>query len=441
MTTWAYARPITKENHEGRSMFTALSLRDFKSFEDTTFELDSFTLLIGSNASGKSNVRDAMRVLHGVGRGYSVAEILGEKWAEGGVRVWTGVRGGARQAVRYGVDDHAFEIAASFTVPGPPEKPASIPMRYRLTVRVEGSTPEVVGEALYERGKYVYETHPDGEPLGRGPAARTLKARMRARGGRPPERVFLTDKPLLTQMLEPGQTTEMNRHSAYRAQQFLGAMRFLDLDPDAARRSSPRGITTLGDRGDNLSSVLAALAETKETRDVLTSWIRALTPMDAVDLRFEDDLDGNTLAVLIEGSGHETPLSSASDGTVRFLAMVAAMLHGSSPGVLFFEELENGIHPHRVNLLLDLIEISVNDSTAQVIASSHSPQLLEHGYSAQNARPVLIARSADGASTAWDVKSVNSMTEVIDQDDLSDLMSDGWFEDVVALSSAPEPGR
>lgn len=414
-------------------MFTQLQLRDFKSFADTAFSLDAFTLLIGSNASGKSNVRDALRILHGVGRGYSVAEILGEKWAEGGVRVWTGVRGGARQAVRYDVADRTLQIEADFTVPGATDTSKPVPMFYRLALAVAGSTPEVVGEALWERGKYVFDTHPDGTGLGQGPTHRTLKARLRSRGGRPPEQTFLTDQPLLTQMLEAGATTESNREAARRAQQFLGAMRFLDLDPDAARRSSQRGITTLGDRGANLSSVLAALAETETARDVLTSWIRALTPMDAVDLRFEDDLNGNTLAVLIEGNGHETPLSSASDGTVRFLAMVAAMLHEDAPRVLFFEELENGIHPHRVDLLLDLIETSVRESAAQVIATSHSPQLLEHGYHAEDARPILIARSADGTSTAWDVKQENSMTEVIDQDDLSDLMSDGWFEDIAAL--------
>ncbi|MGO1390989.1 ATPase [Brachybacterium sp. JB7] len=422
-------------------MFTRLRLMDFKSFKDTTFSLDAFTLLIGSNASGKSNVRDALRILHGVGRGYSVAEILGEKWAEGGVRVWTGVRGGARQAVRYGVEDHAFQIEADFTVPGTTETSKPTAMRYRLTLAVAGNTPEVVGEALEERGKYVFDTHPDGDGLGPGSAHRTIKVRMRSPSGRPPEQTFLTDRPLLTQMLEPGATSEQNREAARRAQQFLGAMRFLDLDPDAARRSSQRGITTLGDRGDNLSSVLAALSETESAREVLTSWIRALTPMDAVDLRFEDDLNGNTLAVLIEGNGHETPLTSASDGTVRFLAMVAAMLHEATPRVLFFEELENGIHPHRVDLLLDLIETSVRASAAQVIATSHSPQLLEHGYHADDARPILIARTESGISTAWDVKQERSMTEVIDQDDLSDLMSDGWFEDIAALSGTTSAGE
>ena len=76
-----------------------------------------------------------------------------------------------------------------------------------------------------------------------------------------------------------------------------------------------------------------------------------------------------------------------------------------------------------------------------MIATSHSPQLLEHGYYADDARPILIARTESGISTAWDVKQERSMTEVIDQDDLSDLMSDGWFEDIAALSGTTSAGE
>ena len=78
-------------------MFTSLRLERFKSFKDAELKLGPFTVLIGANASGKSNIRDAFRFLHGIGRGYSLAEIIGEKYGEGGERVWTGIRGGSRR--------------------------------------------------------------------------------------------------------------------------------------------------------------------------------------------------------------------------------------------------------------------------------------------------------------------------------------------------------
>src|SRR6185437_2485002 len=67
---------------------------------------------------------------------------------------------------------------------------------------------------------------------------------------------------------------------------------------------------------------------------------------------------------------------SASDGTLRFLAMIAAMLGGKPARCYFFEELENGIHPTRLHLLLQLIEQQVSQGRTQVIATTHSPQLL-----------------------------------------------------------------
>src|SRR5262249_24516602 len=85
------------------SMIESLRLERFKNFQDATMKLGPFTVLIGANASGKSNIRDAFRFLHGIGRGYSLAEILGEKY-QGGERVWSGIRGGTREIAFSGSD-------------------------------------------------------------------------------------------------------------------------------------------------------------------------------------------------------------------------------------------------------------------------------------------------------------------------------------------------
>ena len=52
---------------------------------------------MGANASGKSNIRDAFRFLHGIGRGYTLADILGGK---GGQREWEGIRGAPNEIAR-----------------------------------------------------------------------------------------------------------------------------------------------------------------------------------------------------------------------------------------------------------------------------------------------------------------------------------------------------
>lgn len=415
-------------------MLKSLHLRDFKSFRDTNLPLAPFTLLIGANASGKSNVREALRFLHGVSRGYTFAEILGEKWIEGGVRVWTGVRGGALQVVRAGGD--SFGIGVAFEVHDGSRRHR---FDYALGIGLnEDGTAVVESESLHDGANYVFDTHPDGIARGAsGPMS--LKARVRKYGGgHPPDGTFLQDRPIIGQLLDNEVATDATRRVARSALKFLESMTFLDLDPDSARRSSPRGISVLGDRGENLSSVLAVICSDSTAREVLTAWIRALTPMDAVDIAFEEDLNNRVLAVLIEEGDLRTPLTSASDGTVRFLAMIAALLNPSRPSMIFIEEVENGIHPNRVSLLLELIQQSVESERCQVVSTSHSPQLLMHTLGSTTSRPVLLFRDDRGHSTAVDIKERTDFMDTMTAQDGAALMAAGWLEDVAAFAQGDE---
>ena len=60
-----------------RAVITNLRLTNFKNFADERLAVGPFTVIVGANASGKSNIRDAFRFLHGVGRGYTLAETVG----------------------------------------------------------------------------------------------------------------------------------------------------------------------------------------------------------------------------------------------------------------------------------------------------------------------------------------------------------------------------
>lgn len=61
-------------------MITSLRLIDFKNFADEMLRVGPFTVIVGANASGESNIRDAFRFLHGIGRGYSLDEIIGGRF-------------------------------------------------------------------------------------------------------------------------------------------------------------------------------------------------------------------------------------------------------------------------------------------------------------------------------------------------------------------------
>ena len=58
-------------------MIASLELENFKNFACETLHAGAFTAIVGLNASDKSNVRDAFRFPHGIGRCYTLAEIVG----------------------------------------------------------------------------------------------------------------------------------------------------------------------------------------------------------------------------------------------------------------------------------------------------------------------------------------------------------------------------
>ena len=95
-------------------MITSLRLKDFKNFADETLRVGPFTVIVGANASGKSNIRDAFRFLHGVGRGYTLAEIIGGKYGAGGQVEWEQIRGATSEIIRF--HEPAFGMALQLTV-------------------------------------------------------------------------------------------------------------------------------------------------------------------------------------------------------------------------------------------------------------------------------------------------------------------------------------
>ena len=103
-------------------MITSVRLINFKNFADETLKLGPFTVIVGANASGKSNIRDAFRFLHGIGRGYSLAEIIGGKIGVGGQLEWEPIRGApnaiARQRPDQPESSHSFSLTTEMSFGG-----------------------------------------------------------------------------------------------------------------------------------------------------------------------------------------------------------------------------------------------------------------------------------------------------------------------------------
>ena len=66
-----------------------------------------------------------------------------------------------------------------------------------------------------------------------------------------------------------------------------------------------------------------------------------------------------------------------STGTIRVLAILALLRHPKPPPLIFIEELENGLDPRTLNLVVEEIRRAVESERTQVVITTHSPYLLD----------------------------------------------------------------
>src|SRR6266851_247088 len=175
-------------------MIQSLHLTNFKNFRDATltFGKGRLTLLVGTNASGKSNLRDAFRFLHGIGLGFTLADIIGEKYI-GGVPVWKGIRGGTKEIAYHGAVSFSLKCRLGLR---------SEYFSHKIEVDVEGVAldPQVRVESLHWKKLPVYQSV-DGKHVGkRGQEELSVRC-----GNYPETRPFSSRQPVLTQFIDDPQ--------------------------------------------------------------------------------------------------------------------------------------------------------------------------------------------------------------------------------------------
>ena len=424
-------------------MFTSLRLVDFKNFRDETLHMGPLTVIVGANASGKSNLRDAFRFLHGIGRGYTLGEIIGGKYGAG-QREWAPIRGGADEIVRFGQPAFTLQVEA----PG---------IDYSIQVaRSENHggmfrvTKEILGKNKRVRTwpwTATYTSDPGyGDPVAKQDDDTHLLLRLEKTGKQRKlgDRIAVRpDQPALTQIHEHRRVVKAHKDHARKAIALLANMRFLDLEPNRMREAAFPGQTRLGDGGENLPTVLREICADPQRRKALAEWTRELTPMDVRDFAFPvDPTTGRVQLAFLEANNRRVSAYAASDGTLRFIAMLAGLIGAESARTYVFEEIDNGIHPSRMRLLLDLIEGQTAKGPIQVVTTTHSPDLLSmvSDKTFENTSVVCRREETDDAV----IRRVNELPraeEIRRKQGLGRLHASGWMEDAIAFSDQEPAGE
>ena len=413
-------------------MIRSLRLMDFKNFDDETLRVGPFTVIVGANASGKSNIRDAFRFLHGIGRGYTVAEIVGGKYGAGGQEEWMPIRGATNEIVRI--------MASTGGVPAPSKPGFGLEIELATehgtaTYSIEASTEihrsgfritherlQVAGETIYEKPRSTHGVH------------RVIVGDARDVDVNP-------DRPALLQLLETRQVlrNECDKERIRAVVSCLESMRFMEFSPGLMREPSFPSQTVLGDQGANLSAVLKEVCEEPKQKSIFTEWIRELTPMDVKDLDFPLDRSGRVHLEFLEEGGARVSAYSASDGTLRFLAMLATLLGKDPASLYFFEEIDNGIHPARLRLLLELIERQTAKHEVQVVTTTHSTDLLSMlGEPAFENTSVVCRPEGRQDAIIRAVRDLPNAGKLRSSQGLGRLLAGGWMETALAFTEGSE---
>jgi predicted ATPase len=375
-------------------------------------KLGLLNLFIGTNASGKSNLFDALRVLRGLAGGFSVSELF-----EGGART---LAGGTLPGIRGGLGHAAHKGAENDHAATSPEASLQVEFTTRLgqagyavSFNTAGATTR---EKLSKDGREVFFF--DGQE-----ACFRLSA-----GGLSPcyPNAFVGSQVILA-----FRTGLAGEHKEFVEAWMRGllSMQFFELDPDVLRRyGTAADIPGMGERGENFASLARHICDKHPLHNAYLGWLQELRPRELDDVTTLQGAVGEPLFALREGA-RVFPAPVLSEGTLRFAALAAAFFQPDMPEVMTIEEIENGIHPGRLRLLLQLLRQRAGQAPTQVMATTHSPLLLDWLTEEEWDTTFFCQRDPlSGASSITPMSSLPGFRDAAKPGQVGQLLAEGWMD-------------
>lgn len=417
-------------------MLQRVRLTDFKSFVDEEVTLGSLTILLGANASGKSNFLDAFRFLGQTIQDLTFADILdGERSRSG----WQGIRGGAGEAARLGTS--MFAIESTWLLPNLEEWEAAqkLPpsdqwteVTHRLACRTVPKT-QLEAESL-GRGHHEGSLYRTGAVRGDEIEVPWPKIPWNGLLSRASTTWLSRDQTLawtILGSLNPGSPNVPGEVASYTSILTEGFKYLLFPSPDPGRmRTYGRRGSNLQDDGSNLSGVLADLCADPEEKRSLVDWLSELCAPEIADIDFIEVPElRDVMAVLVEKSGKRISARSLSDGTLRFLGLLLSLRTAPPGSVVFLEDIESHLHPTRIKLLVEYLEAVTRTRGVQVIATTHSPVVLQWLTKDALGDAIVFGRVPEREGTVMRrLADLPHFEEVSKHKGIDELFTTGWLE-------------
>ena len=388
-------------------MITELHLKNWKSFAKSVVYIDSLMFLIGTNASGKSNVLDALGFLKKLAEGVQIRDAV------------TSVRGGEDWIIRYGQNSFGLSLVV---------KEDEFQYKYSIEIGRTEKAFTILNERLERRFKQsqwkplFYTDITDA-------SAPTLPTRFyTAKRGNARKIELLRGTAILSQV-EVLQVLKEVKDSAKIVSNSLRHVFILNPNVSAMRSYAPLS-QELHPDGANIAGYLAGMDENRkaEVEDQLTRFVHPLPERDVEKVWSEKvGLYGSDAMLYCDelwGPGRLLHLDARgmSDGTLRFIAIVTALLTAVEGSLLVIEEIDNGLHPSRANELVSvLLEISQRKSV-DLLCTTHNPVLIDALGNRMIPFISYIDRNDDGDSDVRLVEDVPDLARLMSGNTVGGLM-------------------
>ncbi len=363
---------------DGKRLIRTIRLDNILSYGswEEAFHLEPLNVFIGPNASGKSNLIEVLSLLAAPTRDLQAPIREG-----GGVHEWLW-----KGAPRLGT------AIVDVTI----EYPTKQPLRYRLSFTEIGARFELLEEAIENEkpikkneAPFVFYRYRAGRAM-----LSVLSKDQTRSYQRLAQEELRHDQSILSQRRDPNTYPELTYIAdAFERMHFYRDWNFGRSTPPRLPQQADMRQDILLEDASNIGLVLSSLLNQPPTKRQIMDRLRAFHP-SIEDMR--SSLHSNTVQIFFheEGLQHPVPATRLSDGTLRYLCLLAVLCNPDPPPVVCIEEPEIGLHP---DVIPEVAELLVEASTrSQIFVTTHSDILIDALTDTPEA--VIVCEKSDGAT-------------------------------------------
>lgn len=416
-------------------MLKEVHYKNWKSFSNATLYIDPLTVLIGTNASGKSNALDGIAFLSRVVQGKELQTILS---GDSALLLEANI-----QAIRGGVEWAAKHPHSSFTLEAVIEGDEETDYHYSIEVSTKSDV-ELVSESLVKIDRKMNKltklftaTAEEDSP--------TVAASV-YNGRRPKKKPFKRSVSVISQLKNQETHPEVDE-AIQLVVHTLENVFILDPAPALMRDYKPFS-NRLASNASNVAGVLAALPkeEKKQMEKLLSKYVSRLPEGDVQRVwaepvgRFKTDAmlyceeqwPGSDKKLIVDARG-------MSDGTLRFIGILTALLTRPKGSLIVIEEIDNGLHPSRAGILIDMLNEIGTDRQIDILMTTHNPALLDELGPEMIPFIIVAHRSMeDGASELTPLEDIQSLPKLLAGGSIGKLVAEGEIEETLSWQGSEE---